>query len=186
MSNTPVWLSPSAALNRFGDPQAQLTELTALSEQAQRYGFQLGKLGLLLQAGVASEVVEQPSIYPIPNAPDACRGLINLRGTLVPVYEIGQALGHIPTVRSEQNKSALLILGRGDDMVGLLIDSLPVPIPVALHQPLAPPEHLPSVLHAHAGPCYRIDDRLWIEFDYQGFITGVLASSPGEPSAAIN
>lgn len=181
MGDIPAWLSPSAALRRFGDPRQQLTEQT---EQIQRYGFRIGELALLLQAGIPSEVVEQPAIFPLPNAPEACAGLVNLRGTLIPVYDLERARGMTSGRRTR--KPNLLILGSGEHSAGLLIDGLPALVQLNPDQAMPPPNHLPPLLRKHAGLCFAHNGRMWTEFDYESFITALLTSDSDEFIAATN
>ncbi|MDX8376942.1 MAG: chemotaxis protein CheW, partial [Mariprofundales bacterium] len=81
-----------------------------------------------------------PNICPLPNAPPFCLGLVNIRGALVPVFDISAALRGISDVRYIENISKhLLIVGSGQHMAAFCIASLPTRldmrnlIPIAEH-----------------------------------------------------
>ena len=57
--------------------------------------FDLGGIRCALPASDVREVVRAVSILPLPNAPDAVEGVINVRGTLVPVLDLRRRL-HLP------------------------------------------------------------------------------------------
>ena len=52
-----------------------------------RFGFRVGSIGLLVPAGMLSELVDDTEVYPLPTTPAWFHGLINLRGGLVPVFD---------------------------------------------------------------------------------------------------
>ncbi|MGB5063511.1 MAG: hypothetical protein WBQ37_07085, partial [Candidatus Competibacter sp.] len=61
----------------------------------------------------------------------------------------------------------LLVLGRGEDAVGLFIDGLPQPASTRQTLPRLPP--LPTVLRPHIAGGYMQDDQTWLEFDHRSF-----------------
>jgi purine-binding chemotaxis protein CheW len=55
--------------------------------------FDVGGIRCALPAGDVREVVRAVTIVPLPNAPDVVEGVINVRGSLVPVIDLRQRLG---------------------------------------------------------------------------------------------
>ena len=164
-----TWLSPSAALSRF-KAKPILTSVNVdsqellLGQRPARFGFRLGSYGLLLGAQVTSEVLEPLTVYRVPNTSAEWLGLVNLRGNLVPVYDLSAILGW---PRDESVKSMMLFLGQGQEMLGIKIDGLPqVP---TLDQPLHRLPALPKNLQAYADQAYIDQGITWVEFDYKGF-----------------
>lgn len=159
------WLSPSAALNRFKPPPGVATGIAPTERRRARYGFRVGGIGLLIGQDLVSEVLEQVPVYPLPNTPSWLLGLVNLRGNLVPVFDVKQFLqledGNV------QEKRRLLILDQGDKAVGMLIDGLPQT--VLTGHPLSRLPPLPAALRSHVAKAYAQDDLVWLEFDHQGF-----------------
>ncbi|MFO1372410.1 MAG: chemotaxis protein CheW [Candidatus Competibacteraceae bacterium] len=166
------WLSPSAALQRFQPPAvlSMGSRVTATQAQQTRYGFRVGNLGLLIGPTTMSEVMEPLPVYPIPLTPPWLLGLVNLRGNLVPLFELKQLL---ELTGEPRGKPMLLVLDRGEYAVGMLIDGLPQ-IP-ALDRPLSRLPPLPTVLQPHAVRAYIHAGTVWVEFDHQGFFQAAAA-----------
>ncbi|HRD49402.1 MAG: chemotaxis protein CheW [Candidatus Competibacter sp.] len=159
------WLSPSAALNRFKPPRGMAIGVAPAERQRARYGFRIGGVGLLIGQDTSSEVLERAPVYPLPKAPAWLLGLVNLRGNLVPVFNVKPLLeledGDAP------DKSRLLILGGGDKAVGILIDGLPQLAATSNALPRLPP--LPVALRPYVTKAYMRDNTVWLEFDHYGF-----------------
>ena len=158
------WLEPSAALNRFKPPPGITGGLAAAERQRARYGFWIGDIGLLIDQDTTSEVLERWVIYPLPNVSSWFPGLINLRGNLVPVFDVKQFL---QLEEGPREKRRLLILDQGEGAVGLFIDGLPQPASARQALPRLPP--LPAALRPHIAAGYAQDDQIWLEFDHRSF-----------------
>jgi twitching motility protein PilI len=160
------WLSPSAALNRFKPPHGIVTGIAPAERQRRaRYGFRIGSIGLLIGQDTSSEVLEQTSIYPLPNAPVWLLGLVNLRGNLVSVFDVKPLLEL--DAGAAQDKRRLLILGRGDKAVGIMIDGLPQLAATSNSLSRLPP--LPVALRSYIAKAYVQDKAVWLEFDHHSF-----------------
>ena len=157
------WLSPSEALTRFvPGGQAQVRGVGAVAPI--RFGFQVGEIGMLVPPGMLSELVDESEIYSLPTTPRWFRGLINLRGSLVPVFDLKQLF----EMQGESAvKANLLVLNTGEEAVGILIDGLPVTLDVTKIPERSPP--LPPALRKYSQTVYVRDRELWVEFDFEGF-----------------
>ena len=158
------WMLPSAALDRF-DPPADMVLAATIEKEVGRYGFKIGSLGLLIQLGSGSEVMQLPTIWTLPGAVPWLLGLINLRGNLVPVYELRQVLGLEPRVAVD--KPLVLVFDQGDKAVGVVIDDFPKPLSALSPLPHLP--QLPTVLNGHVQAGFMKDEMIWLEFDHATF-----------------
>lgn len=140
-----------------------------------RYGFRVATLGLLIGQRQASEVLEQPDVYPVPNTTDWFRGLVNLRGNLVPVFDLPELLG-LEQDEEANAKPMLLVVGKGDDALGLIIDGFPKP--VDLSRPLAESPPLPDRLREFHRGTYVDDGVVWLDVDLSRFV-GSLSGDMG-------
>ena len=130
-----------------------------------RYGFRIGELGLLIDPDAGSEVLAVPSVTPLPDAPPAFLGLINLRGNLVPLYELRVLLGMGQAQAGADTK--VLVFGQGEQAVGVLIDGYPRALSAL--SPLPDLPLLPDALQAHVLAGYMQDRTVWLEFDHSSF-----------------
>jgi len=161
---TGQWLLPGAALDRF-EPPANMALVAAVEKEVGRYGFRIGELGFLIQLGSGSEVIQMPMIWTLPGAPPWMLGLINLRGNLVPVFELRQVL--ILGQRDTATKPLVLIFDQGDKAVGVVIDDYPQPLSALDRLPNLP--QLPTTLKGHVRTGYVKDKMMWLEFDHSSF-----------------
>jgi twitching motility protein PilI len=163
------WLSPSEALQRFHFPKGISTSLGLHQAgiEIPRFGFRIGQLHLLIRTDTLSEVITQTLIYPMPNVPHWFTGVMNLRGNLIPVFD----LHHVLETSESGLKPSVLVLDRGSDGVGILIDGLPhaVRLGDALHN--IPPLH--EVMQEHVSTAYRTANGIWLDFDHRSFFTAL-------------
>ena len=157
------WLSPSEALTRFA-PTRQTPLQGARVVAPIRFGFRVGSIGLLVPAGMLSELVDDTEVYPLPTTPDWFHGLINLRGGLVPVFDLKRLFR---VEHRGEDKPNLLVLSAGAAAVGVLIDGLPLTLDIGKRLQQSPP--LPAILREHSQAVYVRDQAIWVEFDFDGF-----------------
>ena len=87
------------------------------------YGFKLQDIQLLLDADIRSEVINDVVITPLPLMPSFISGLCNVRGNLVPVYNMHEKLGlEITTQNSSSSK--VLVLGDNENMAGIVVQEM--------------------------------------------------------------
>lgn len=99
--------------------------------------FQLGGQQYALEVAHLIEVLAQAEVMPIPDAPTAVLGVINLRGNIIPVLNPCLALGHVPApaeggqyiVAEHGQQPVALQVGRVQEVVSIAESSLrPPPI----------------------------------------------------------
>lgn len=166
MSSLNAPLLPSVALGHRPATTA-LAPVAAPVLSRVRYGVHIGTIGLLIGASVACEVVACPSATRLPRTPFWFAGVMSLRGSLLPIFDLGALLALAPA--KPPSPRAGLILDRGDYAACLLIDGLPTALtplePVTVTGPMSAP------LQAHVTAAYRSGDELWFELDHRGLFT---------------
>ncbi len=78
--------------------------------------------------GTVREVVVAPKVTPLPTAPNAVRGVFNLRGDVVPLFDTGRILGLAPIV----GEPYAVLVETEHGVAGLLATDMPVT--VRLHE----------------------------------------------------
>lgn len=134
-----------------------------------RRGFLVGDLRLLVNLDATSEVVEMPPLFRLPGAPPGIKGLTNRHGRVVPVMDLSALFGYQHDVPS---KVWLLVCGRGDEAVGLVIDSLPERKKFAVGDEV----NLSDITHPmaqYAKAAYREGQDVWIDLDTEALFTSV-------------
>lgn len=166
---TMSWLTPSEALNRSFNRQAGEATHTLVQEKLiRRLGFYIGNIGLLIGENVISELTELSMVCPIPNTASWLVGLINLRGNLIPVFDL-YILLNIQRDTNKRKKTMLLIMGQGDAAGALVLEDLPVHVTFVESDKLDSLPPLPDALKAFAVTGFEKNGEIWFNFDHIGF-----------------
>jgi len=166
------WVNPTDALKRrFIYPDADAEEK---KEEIfiRRLSFKVGELSLLISENTISELTDATSICSIPNTADWLLGLTNLRGNLIPIFELKTLLGF--SVEQEK-KRMLLVLGQGDEAVGIPIDALPAQQTFSTNDKLNNLPALPNVIKDYIPSGYEQNGILWFNFDHEAFFQSISA-----------
>ncbi len=120
-------IQPSKALSgQFVSPAVEEgIQSEKLASTERRHGFWIGNIGLLLPHKMISEVSEGLAICRLPNTPHWMSGMSNLRGEMVPVFDLSLLL-NIQTEKETKRKQ--LFLKIDDEWVGIYSDRLPARI----------------------------------------------------------
>lgn len=98
------------------------TEVGAIGENHVTLGcFEVGGHTYAIDVAQVREVVRWQPVTPLPNAPALIEGVIDLRGAVVPVVDLGRALGGAPVAPGQRARIAVTEV---DGLVmGLAVDA---------------------------------------------------------------
>lgn len=151
---------PTEALTRF-KPDLHKMTLDGMEPEGEfRYGFRVGSIGFLLPKMENAEIIEQTHPCAIPNTPQWLKGVINVRGNLVPIFDLRSLLG----LEDGQLSERLLILGKGNKAVGLYIDALPVTVERPEKVETMPP--VPGLLTNYVHGLYMSNKEIWLDLTF--------------------
>jgi len=111
-----------SALAGLSAAYVQQDGVSELQEDWAGIGFRIGTQRFLAAQDEVSEVLSPPRCTRVPGAPDWVRGLANLRGTVIPLYDLGHVLLGTPT--PVQSRNRYLILAGSDNPAGFLVDAV--------------------------------------------------------------
>lgn len=143
-----------------------------------RLVFPVAGYGLLLDQASSMEFLESQTPFYIPSNHPLFRGLINRRGSLVPVFEL-RLLFDEPDVTGAADR--VLVLGGGDDAFGIVLDATPYRVSVFEEQRASPPVKLVQVFGEHLGECYQRDNETFTRVALADFLYDLVRD--GEPQA---
>lgn len=119
-----------------------------------RLVFPIAGHGLLMDRDASLEFIEIQTPFYIPNNHPQFRGLINRRGSLVPVFDIRKLIDD--NFRDgDEGEGRILVLGTGDDAVGVILDATPYRVSVSVDQKAAPPVKLVQVFGELVAECFE-------------------------------
>jgi purine-binding chemotaxis protein CheW len=122
----------------------------------------LGDEWRALEVGRVREVVAAPLATPLPAVPAAVIGVFNLRGEIVPLFDLALLLGLAPT----RPAAFAVVAGTAAGLAGLAASALPETRELAL--PIEPGDG--------DLPAWRVDDRLVRLLD----LDALLVADPGD------
>jgi chemotaxis signal transduction protein len=155
----PLKLTPVDALTRFSPAKLPRGVLAAHGLSHLRYGVQVANMGVLVPSRVVSEVVDGQIVHAMPNAASWFPGLVNLRGNLIPVFDL-RALTGAPTEEIKR----LLVIDRGERAGAIPVDELPRPVDPQHRSAHLPP--VPGEIQPHVRGAYLDDGQLWLDVDF--------------------
>jgi purine-binding chemotaxis protein CheW len=143
-----------------------------MAKELQIVGFRIGRESFGLPISLVHEIVRPPEIAAVPHAPEYVRGVMNLRGRIVPVIDLRRRFGENAIENTRKNR--ILVVEAEGRAVGLMVDSASEVLKISDAQV----EPAPSVLAEAAGNYVtgvaKLDGRLIILVD----VTKIL--QPGE------
>jgi purine-binding chemotaxis protein CheW len=86
------------------------------------------------------EINKQVEVTPVPKAPDDVSGILNLRGTIITVIDLGTKLGTPPVQRTGECRN--IIVNSQGERVGLLVDEIADVVTVRPEEIEPPPANL--------------------------------------------
>src|SRR5690242_4996174 len=93
------------------------------------------------------EIIEYDNLTRVPGMPPAVRGVINLRGRVVPVIDLALRFGLPASVITERSCIVMVEIGTGDSalVMGIITDAVSEVLDLAADQVQAPPSFGTSV-----------------------------------------
>jgi chemotaxis signal transduction protein len=148
-----------------------------------RYGFVVDGLQLTAAAGVMTELIALATVFPIPKSAAALVGVINHRGSTVPVFDASSSPAAQVGVRPKQCN--VLIFGEGEHRAGMVLNTTPSLVELLPTESQTKPlTHLAAYLvqpwmSALANPS------IWWDFDYRSaFLAMAQGAQFTEPHTA--
>ena len=95
----------------------------SLGEEHINLVFALGSEDFGVDVNIVREIVRVPPfITRVPNAPNYIRGVMNLRGTIVPVFDMELKIGMPSTTLTDEAR--IVVLSVSDVMFGIIVNSV--------------------------------------------------------------
>ncbi len=126
--------------------------------------FLLGREVFAMDIRTVREIIQYGPMTAVPLMPDFVRGVINLRGAVVPVIDLQARFGRTPAVPGKKTCIVIFDSVREGERVelGLLVDAVSEVIEIAAEQIEPPPQFGASVRRDFIQGMGKIDDRFVI------------------------
>lgn len=125
--------------------------------------FQLGREEYGIEISSVQEIIRVTDITPVPGAPSHVRGVINLRGKIIPVVDLRTRFS-LPQAEATDARRIVVVELR-DKRIGMLVDSVSqvIKIPAAVVEDM--PEEAISVDENYIRGVGKLEERLIIILD---------------------
>jgi purine-binding chemotaxis protein CheW len=100
----------------------QLEEDNLDSRIVQLVSFLLEDVEYGIEILSVHEILRIPVITRLPNVPVFVKGVINLRGNVIPVVDVRERFGFKPAVLTEQSR--IIVIETEDKLIGLMVDNV--------------------------------------------------------------
>ena len=153
------------------DQQAQGAAALEERESFHLVSFLLGEEYYGVPIVSVQEIIRATGITRVPGAAEQVRGVINLRGRIIPVLDLRKRLGLCQLEESAAQR--IMVVELGEKRLGLLVDSVSqvIRVPAALVEEL--PEETLVVEEKYLQGVGKLEDRLIFILD----LTGLLLSN---------
>lgn len=143
-------------------------------------GFYIGTYYFSVPIDRVQEVLKRAAVTPVPGAPRAVAGLLNLRGAIVTVLDIRPQLG-LPSGDPAEAGTHLL-LRDGSEIVALRIDRIGEVVNVNDDSFEPPPDTLRGPARTLITGAYKLPDRLMLALDMDVALSADAVASEGKPA----
>lgn len=124
-------------------------QLGVAGEHQQYLTFRLGDETFALPILVTKEILEYPELTNVPLMAPCVRGVLNLRGAVVPVLDLAVRFGRTPSVQSRRTCVVIIEIASGDGWldIGVVVDAVNQVIEIPRDQ-IEPPPNFGTRLRA--------------------------------------
>jgi purine-binding chemotaxis protein CheW len=152
----------------------------------QLVGFRLDNEDYAIAITKIQEIILMKPITRIPQVPNFIEGLINLRGSVIPIVNLRKRFG-LPA-RQVDDETRTIVVNIHDKTVGCIVDAVTQVMRINRDQIQPPPLSVLAIAHRYIAGLARLEDRLLIILDIErlfdeqsSVVSGQWQEKGGEP-----
>lgn len=148
----------------MSDNVIRTAQLDGLSDRYLLFKIDDANYGLPL--AMALEILTIQSITRLPRVADYVKGIVNLRGKVIPVLDVRKKLGL--TERAYDDKTCIIVLDIHDMHVGLIVDMVSEVTSVSSEQ-IIPPPKTSGISGTYIASVSQLEDKIVLNLDCDAF-----------------
>lgn len=151
-------------MNQLIHKKETRTEIMAQDQIRQYLTFRAGNKSLAISILDVKEIIEINTITDVPMTPEYIRGVINLRGNVVPVIDLSARLGRQSSEITKRSCIVLVQVEYNDDtqLLGMLVDGVDEILEIPEANILPPPDFGADIRTDFIQSMGRVDDEFII------------------------
>lgn len=146
-----------------------MTETNTLSKSVELLTFKLSEQEYSLDIMCVREIRGWTQATPLPHSPIYMKGVINLRGAVLPVMDLAQRLGLPVTEHTDRN--VIIVVKHEDTLAGLLVDAVSDIIALTEEDMQPPPDAAAGLSQGVIKSLTLIEDRMIRTLDLSQLVT---------------
>jgi len=142
-------------------PETDPTEPEAKVEPV--FGIRIGSMGFLIATTRFCELLDKIKVNALPNVHPWVSGILNLRGNLVPVFDLRLVLEET----GDNKKRRLFAVDRGEKAVALWIENYPEIKNLVVMKQMKELPKLPDILQRFVISSYEQEGQVWLDIKFE-------------------
>lgn len=126
-----------------------------------RYGYKVSDMNFLVPKNTISEVIHNPCIFDLPNAPSWIEGLVNIRGNIIPVMNMGKLLNN----NESEKHTSIILISKPDYKISVAILISELPVSLEFNKSISHAENYPELLTNYIDDGFTQNNIDWVEFN---------------------
>ncbi|SFI30554.1 chemotaxis protein CheW [Jannaschia pohangensis] len=114
-------IEATVAVPEEAGPKPDASDVTG-QDRIELLTFRCGGRGFAVNIMDVREIRSWSEPTPLPHAPPFMKGMVNLRGSVLPVMDLAQRLGQPPT--QDDPRNVIIVIQNGNRVHGLLVDAV--------------------------------------------------------------
>ncbi|MDY0273990.1 MAG: chemotaxis protein CheW [Desulfomicrobium sp.] len=131
--------------------------------------FYVGSALCAIDINVVQEMNRQMEMTRVPQAPVHVLGIMNLRGRIVTIIDLGQKLGLTPSQKTDSSR--IIIVNSQDENIGLLVDKITDVITVQWEDMESTPSNIKGVRSKYFQGVFKANKDLVAVLDVETVLT---------------
>ena len=136
--------------------------LQAVSDSKKYLTFVSNGLGFAIASDYVIEIINEHSVTHLPRVPEYIKGIINLRGQIIPIMDVRLRMGH--PVSEYTKEACVIVISINEISIGLFVDKVLQMIDIAEGAIMDPP---PNNQQEFVSGITHLDEAVYLLLDCQ-------------------
>ena len=152
------------------EPSEALKEKQEDTLQGRYLTFNLGEEVFGLQIRYVTEIIGLQPVTKVPEVPSFIKGIINLRGKIIPVIDMRLKFRKEPVPYTD--RTCIVVIDTQEIVVGLIVDKVAEVVNIADENIVPPPDQKTGMRNKYIQGIGKVDDNVKLLLDCEALLDG--------------